>query len=66
MTEADRIALEALNCRFDHTAALCRMVRGHSDVGTADLADALNGIAATLEELSTRMDAIINPRVFTA
>lgn len=59
MTPGDRAALEALNSRFDHTAAITKLVCDHADV-PADLADALRGISETLGELATRMDSILN------
>ncbi|WP_126053578.1 hypothetical protein [Sphingomonas sp. S-NIH.Pt1_0416] len=59
MTQADRVALEALNSRFDHTAAIARLVAHHTNVD-ADTAAALRGIAATLDDLCGRLDALAN------
>jgi len=59
VTPGDRAALEALNSRFDHTAAIARLVSYGADV-PGELADALRGISETLGELSTRMDDILN------
>ena len=59
MTDGDRVALEALNSRFDHTAAIARLISQHADL-PGDLADALRGIAETLGELAGRMDALVN------
>ncbi len=59
MTEGDRTALEALNSRFDHTAAIARLVARHTNVD-GEIAGALEGIASTLDELSSRLDAIVS------
>ncbi|MFN3676683.1 MAG: hypothetical protein ACK4TC_11950 [Sphingomonas pseudosanguinis] len=60
MTPGDRLALEALNIRFNHTAAIARLVAHHVEVDEG-IATALSGIAATLEDLCERLDALANP-----
>ncbi len=59
MTRGDKLALEALNSRFDHTAAIARLVCDHAEL-PADIADALRGIAETLDELAKRMDDVLH------
>lgn len=62
MTPADREALEALNSRLDHTAAIARLVsQAASDSGDVDFSEAVRGIAETLSEQAGRMDRILNP-----
>lgn len=63
MTAGDRDALEALNSRLDHTAAIARLISQHvnGDV-PADVADAIRGIACTLDEVSSRVDLILHRR----
>jgi len=61
MTAQDREALDALNHRLGHTAAIARLLREHvnGDV-PADVVDAIGGIAFTLDEVATSADAIIH------
>lgn len=59
MTEGDRVALEALNSRFTHTAAIAQLVAEHASSLPPHLYDALRGVAETLTELVARMDAIV-------
>ncbi|WP_277968192.1 hypothetical protein [Sphingomonas echinoides] len=60
MKTAERAALETLNSRFDHTAAIARIIGMHDDL-PADITDAIRGVGDTLDELCGRMDAILNP-----
>ncbi|MGW8134158.1 hypothetical protein ACWGNZ_00770 [Sphingomonas zeae] len=57
MTDNERKELEGLNFRIDQTAAIAHLVARHTSMEGLSLA-AIEGVAATLDELSARLEVI--------
>lgn len=60
MTGVERKALEAVNRRVDQMASTARIF-AYDTNNSADMSDALQGLADTLTFLSDELDALVGP-----